>query len=676
LTTAASEPADLVDPAPSRVVADSSGGRVDLRIDLATCAVVAALRYRVDLRAPTPGLDTSWHVGMHLQALRPVSFGRDLLFTYGPLEWLLLPRFASTRTALASLAFSMLLHLVVAASLYALVRRSLRPLAAAGLLYVLLTVRPSLAGPETTAAAVVATLVLALLVHRAGAGPAVPWSRAGRALLPLAAATGGFLALVKTSTAVLTIGVVGLAALFVHRRRLDRVVRDAVVPALAVFSAGWFLSGGRIDGLADWARGSREIVSGYPAAMGIEAPGLAWHYPAAMALGATLVAAVAAAAMAVSAGRSSPGGMPEAHAGARRAALGVAVGPVLVVGAFLFVDGKAGFVRHDGHAIEYFAVLPMLAVAPLTVPGWSRRLAALVIVGASLAAFTVWPTFGLSAVELANPSTSVGRLARDASLLVRPGAVRAEVVDAKAAARGQLALDGESLAALAGRTVHVHPFETSAVWAYDLGWKPAPTFQSYQAYTPWLDRHNAATLSSADGPDMVLWGLAAAIDGRTVANEAPATTLALLCRFEPTGTTAGFPRWSVLERSAADRCGQPTPMASVEAASGEKVAVPGTDGQDALVVASFTPLRTSWSERIVAAVAKPTGAAEICLDEACERATPATLGGPVVVRMADGIAPDRPLWDGAGASTATVSVTAPGVDRFRVTFSTVAVRDR
>ncbi|EUA91080.1 hypothetical protein I551_2441 [Mycobacterium ulcerans str. Harvey] len=82
--------------------------------------------------------------------------------------------------------------------------------------------------------------------------------------------------------------------------------------------------------------------------------------------------------------------------------------------------------------------------------------------------------------------------------------------------------------------VHIDPDETSAVWAYDFAWHPAPIFQTYSVYTPALDKLNRDTLAA--GPQFVLslrsaTSPATGINGRLGVQENPLYSRALLCDF-------------------------------------------------------------------------------------------------------------------------------------------------
>jgi hypothetical protein len=155
--------------------------------------------------------------------------------------------------------------------------------------------------------------------------------------------------------------------------------------------------------------------------------------------------------------------------------------------------------------------------------------------------------------------------------------------------RGTYRLDRQTRLALRGHTVAIEPWEIGVAWAYRLDWAPLPIFQNYSAYTSSLDRLNAASVKSADGPERILREnqlLVAPefptfdLDNRFPGWDPPAQARAALCHFAPLHTTE---RWQVLGRIP-DRCDAPQFVGSVEANPGSTVHVPAPGPNDVIFV--------------------------------------------------------------------------------------------
>src|SRR4051794_27622935 len=58
---------------------------------------------------PRAGLDPSWQIALHMAASDRLTYGRDVVFTYGPLGFLSIPLTVTVPTAVASIAFTIVL---------------------------------------------------------------------------------------------------------------------------------------------------------------------------------------------------------------------------------------------------------------------------------------------------------------------------------------------------------------------------------------------------------------------------------------------------------------------------------------------------------------------------------------------------------------------------------------
>ena len=126
------------------------------------------------------------------------------------------------------------------------------------------------------------------------------------------------------------------------------------------------------------------------------------------------------------------------------------------------------------------------------------------------------------------------------------------VTDSATAERYSYLVPPRLLSLLRGKTVHVDPFETAAIAAYGLRWRPLPVVQAYSAYTSTLDDHNAAFLGSPEAPQRVLrQNTDLQINDRSRELEAPAEFRALICNYEQLGSSK---EWQV-SGTFRNRCG-------------------------------------------------------------------------------------------------------------------------
>jgi hypothetical protein len=539
---------------------------------------------------PTTGLDPSWRAGLHVAAVEGLDFGRDLVFTYGPLGFLAYPGLFFASTATASLAFVLVAQLVLAATvLYGASRQFAPPLA-------LLLAYFALSLPLLPTDSVL--LALALWVYFALERPS---ARYAHVLPPLAGGLAAVALLAKLSSGVVAVAV---AALVVWSIRPFgwRSYLAAGGSFAVVFAAFWLASGTSPASLPPWLGGSLEVVSGYAQAMAYEQPGLEWEYFVAASL-MWLVATLAV---------TSFWHWPLL----RRAALFVPFALVLV---FYF---RQGFVRHGGQSAYLFAAVAITLVAVR----WRGRARWAAVAGVVVAVVTVLDKFDVGPRQYFNPVANARLALTQVWDVSNPARRDALIERGRADVRAALALDPQALAELEGATVHVDPYETSAVWAHGLDWRPLPVFQAYSAYTAELDDRNARFLASEQAPERVLRENVVRIDGKTQELESPTAFFALLCNYVELRADE---RWQVLGRTDG-RCGAPRLLSSTVALSGEAVPVPEA-GPNEVVYARFH-LEQGLGQRLKELVFKPDVPTIVYDGEDVHRLVFRTAEGPVVLR--------------------------------------------
>jgi hypothetical protein len=183
------------------------------------------------------------------------------------------------------------------------------------------------------------------------------------------------------------------------------------------------------------------------------------------------------------------------------------------------------------------------------------------------------------------------------------------------------------LAEIGASGVDIRPYDAAVAWAYpELRWAPLPVIQSYTAYTPTLDRLNAAALRAADGPPYVLVYRTAPIDQRDGAFEVPETSLALACAYAEVEATES---WQLLER-VGDRCGPPQPLVTLRVRPGDVIPVPAAPGTDRFVVGHIEGLEADVGARLRAALWKsPIWSIWFPPNERL-RLVPGTASGPLI----------------------------------------------
>jgi hypothetical protein len=592
-------PVSKIDPHPLSSAAALRGSRwtSDVRIDAwwrwPAAGLLAVLTCSVPPLAPAPGLDNSWQAGLALAQQQGLHFGRDVVFTYGPLGFLTVPRLFVVWSGVAAVVLALLLQLALCRTLLHVLRGVPGPVAFV-LAYVVATVAPPTAEAEI-GLAIVLSLTLWTLI--AADRPAPRWLPGAGGI---AAAT---LLLVKPDTGVFALVLLAIAVGFSAPRRL-RPLAELGGSFLVAVVALWLATGNAVGDFVPWLRASAQFALGYTGGMAFIDAGRHREIVDACLLIVVMAALVAHAAA----------GLPRK----RQAALGL----VWAIGTFALF--KEGFVRLDAHAATFFFAAAV--VAATLARGELTRIAG---VGAAVVA-SVWSltAFGVEPSTLYHYTDRFNGTRAELRLLADGSAREAMRASARATMLANLRIPPAVLRDLRSHTVDVEPAETSAVWTLGLRWRPEPDFQTYAVLTPALDRMNADELRSTRAAERVLrvYPLGG-VDGRNPVFDAPAAFLAFVCNYRQTYSNAVLAVFA----HATDRCGAPRPLGSTSVRAGQHVLVP--KARPGELVYARLQIPRSFSERLRELAWKPKVLPAIVLDGVSFRLVAATASGPLLMRM-------------------------------------------
>jgi hypothetical protein len=207
---------------------------------------------------------------------------------------------------------------------------------------------------------------------------------------------------------------------------------------------------------------------------------------------------------------------------------------------YLFVAFKAGFVRHDGHALMsgnalILAALLMMAILP------SR--AALILLGiSSLVFFNIeyhYQPIGPQKLAQKIQSTYTNTWNGLQSQIKYPERTNTQFNQTLA----ELA-KSNPLPKLTG-TSDIYPFDQTYLIASGNSWNPRPIFQSYHAYTQSLAELNRAFLMKSNAPDYLFFRIES-IDERLPSADDGSSWQILLNRYRPNGWAG---KYIVLQKS-------------------------------------------------------------------------------------------------------------------------------
>ncbi|EIF27985.1 hypothetical protein BCh11DRAFT_07874 [Burkholderia sp. Ch1-1] len=486
---------------------------------------------------PTDNLDSAWQWVMNEAVARHLVIGRDVIFTFGP--------FASVDTRqyhpatdMLDMGASLLLGLALATGLLSIATgRRKWPLVAVPTAILLNT---TIRDPLFLALPPLLLILTVRIEMRRDSPLALPPSWSTSIPQVLLTASMGILPLIKGSFGLLSIVLGGLCILLQWRSSPAKALVGSVI-FVGALVGGWAIAGQPIDAIPRYFLSMRPIISGYTDAMSTRGRYdelVVYVLSAAVLLGSTYFGI------------------------ARRIkleGLGLIFGLALV----LFVAFKAGFVRHDAHALIAFGTLMFVEIfiAVLCSPR-----AAVILVALALGGFVFSDNHYMHFRTLpARMSNGVSTIARGIENRINGNAsVLAEYSRNLAEMRTSFPLP-----ALPGAW-DIYPNSQNILLANNVPWSPRPIFQSYSAYGLELEQLNEAHLLGPSAPDNIQFSVAS-IDGRLPALEDGMSWLTLINAYSVRGRSGDF---AILRKNQVAAPASLKALERVDAAVGQNIAVP------------------------------------------------------------------------------------------------------
>ena len=444
-------------------------------------------------------LDVSWQLVLEYAARHGFQFGRDLVFTYGPLGYL----FADAGLGLMvgeRIVFALFWSGTLAWSVVGLAGRLSGAVRYLFLAWILIVC--TVTGADIFAFLIIGYCGLLLQKERLTTA-----SLASIAPLVL-------LSLIKFSFFIAAAAALSISVALQLRRR-------GFIPALLIcalfcgaFLLTWLALGQQTSNLIPWVRGSLEIASGYSKAMSRPAfsPTLVLSSLSGLIFLWSVFSRV----------RSE-----------RRSVANLA--GLLLICALTFLAWKQGFVRAHDHALSFLLFQPIALAMLCALPSEPARAAAprpnlrARFFAVTLLCFpaAVLETKGEVLQRLIYwPGERVGAAGQIGKLLTGGGA---ECFPVPGAARHlEQKLDLPTTRALVGTaSVDVLNFQQWAPLLNDLNYRPRPVIQGYSAYTPYLQELNRAAFAQGKGPEFLLVNVETIDERYPTLDDAPLIPLVL-----------------------------------------------------------------------------------------------------------------------------------------------------
>lgn len=425
-------------------------------------------------RLPAASLDPSWMLAMNQAVAQGSVFGRDIVFTFGPYSALYTQAYHP-----ATYPWTLVLGLLLGFSYAAMLLMHLRKQSNgwlwlyAGFLF-LVDSRDALFFSYP--------LLVALTAYKTTLQDIDPshlaFSKRTRIDYAFAIALLGVLPIIKGSFLPLSV-VAALAGFVLYWQKGERAFASLfiVLPLLTMIVL-WDMAGQPITALPDYFHSMSPIISGFAEAMSTR--GSFWEIAAYILVVVLIMGSIL---------------RDYSNAILHKIAI------TSCVGLFLFIAFKAGFVRHDGHALAAGSAL-VLAALVLNIFGIARIGLLIVIFSITVFAWLHWAYVGASLNGTIIPSIR--------------GEIWGDLMGGRLQAAFTHRLNNIRVTSPIPRlegTTDIYPYDQAALIASGNNWVSRPVPQSYSAYTPFLARINEAHLRGPQAPDNIVFRVAT-IDNR------------------------------------------------------------------------------------------------------------------------------------------------------------------
>ncbi|MEH1887481.1 hypothetical protein [Nostoc sp.] len=204
----------------------------------------------------------------------------------------------------------------------------------------------------------------------------------------------------------------------------------------------------------------------------------------------------------------------------------------------LWMSFKHGYIRQDsGHTYIFLECLPIIySIAIIKLKNRFKifKNITLIYLISFISIYCLAPSqFGQSNAILGEniiKTFSFNNVMTKVSALIKPEELRLNTINNSNLELLKVKLPENVLKILSNKTIDIIPWEISIVESNQLNWQPRPIFQSYSAYTKFLDTANLNSISRKS-PEYIIYNFAA-IDSRHPFFDEPATFSYVVCNYK------------------------------------------------------------------------------------------------------------------------------------------------
>jgi len=495
---------------------------------------------------PGSGLDPSWVIGINMALLENLQFGKDIVFTFGPLGFLWTPVLIDYNLWSLSLFFCIFFHILFIGSIFLLLRK----LPARWYHYIMLIPILIFAVPSPDFKLPITALIFiyTIILSTKSNWKDLVWLILLGFLLSIASLIKFNMFLISTSI------ILASFLTFTLARKGSKYGICLLLSYFIFLISLWLIGGQDTSNLIGYLLNGIEISSGYTAAMAIQGP--SWHVYVG------LISILSLVLLFIYSVREN-----------KRNTLFF----LLLNLGILFSAFKYGFVRHDLHILCFFRVYLLffglfLIITPQEISKTKKISYSIISLNTFMILILMFSIY-LVAPWILNDNimTKSSSYGLAASFLTNPTLFHETVESHKERIRKDYPLGQQIVEYIDGKAVDIFPWDIALCWAYNFNWYPRPVFQSYSAYTQHLDKINSKHFTANSSPQAILYAYKS-IDGRYPLFDEPATFRSILCNYTYLNKSGEF---IVLKHSInAGKCDSEVTLGTIKAKIGQIIQIP------------------------------------------------------------------------------------------------------
>jgi hypothetical protein len=553
--------------------------------------LITTINFPSSLFTSATGLDASWVIGLHWSHLLGLQYGKDIIFTYGPLGFLSYPAFVDYHMFIESI-FCIIAFFYL---FYAIIFIFLNKMSAEWYHYALLLPLTILCNISLDYELLISAIIILYLLYS---------SKENSYIIPFSAVIAGillsFASFIKFNAffICLTIFLGSIIIIFLDRRKY-LILLYSLAGFVITFPLFWVLSGQNPHNIIDFFITGFQITQGYTNAMSIEPQsilrfGLNFDIMLKM-YAAIIIVSLIAVFICYSKTRFKQ--------------------PLILLflsAGFLFMAFKHGFVRLDLHILIFFSAYAFIIFFLFIIIDQGNNdkngivsvffRILLIIILFSLLAATLIAT-GLPSLngEISKYQSIPYKIQQTVHYIVDPNIFNERSDKIKLETQHFYNLNNSIWEKIENSPVDIIPVDIGLLWANDLNWSPRPIFQSYSTYTKELDIINSLHFEDmSSSPEYIVISLES-IDNRYPVFDEPQTFRSIITHYS---YLESGEKYIILKKIQNDNVKySDTDLGGIEGTFGEVIKIPALNS--GLVFGEVT-IEKSFEGKIVETIYKPS----------------------------------------------------------------------